>query len=961
MTLTAIPPCGASKDSKGRNRMAEVSMQEAFSHIKTTDETARLRIERDISRLMLRGDAAASLAEDICTRLTREALCTCAAIVLWDGDHNIVHTAAVDPGGALSDFVQAPSTKALAYAHAAPDAPRGAARQDPNTPKGGIHTLPLQHSNRIFGVLSVGLIDENPSHRTWLAPLAADIAIGLGRHRHWRRLLLFTDQSPQEISENGNALTEFLTGMVYRCRHDDHWTMTFLSGSVTALTGYRPDQLIHNRETAYGDLIHPDYRERVRNAVQDAVDHGQPFKITYPINRASGETRWVWEQGRAVPDDTGRAIGLEGYITDITDLKRTEEALRESEKRYRLLADNTMDIIWQMDMHLRFTYVNPVIEEVLGYAPDEFFGTMLSDHCSPEALQSVQTTILQALEAKTSHYHRTSVLSLTHKNGESIPFEVHAWFIYGKTPGPIGIQGISRDIRERLAAEDMARRQGERLQTIMDNIPLLITFLDPESGRLWINQAGEKALGLSQSELDPDDILRACYPDPEYRRYVWNFINRAEDRWEDFDTQTADGSVRNTVWKNVRLTDGSIISIGEDVTEVRRSQKRQQELEQQLRQAQKMEAVGRLAGGVAHDFNNLLAVILGYADLLLDTLPPSHVHYEPVSDIYKAATRARDLTRQLLAFSRKQVLSIAVLDVNKVVTGFNKLIRRVIGEDIALALKLASGLLQVRADVSQLEQVLMNLAVNARHAMPEGGRLVIETSRVELDRAYAEYTPGTQPGDYALITVSDTGCGMDPTTLHQIFEPFFTTKGKDGGTGLGLSTVYGIIKQHGGNIWVYSEPGQGATFKIYLPLATGDSPVDSASPPLPEPARLSASATVLVAEDDPNVRRLVGHILGPKGYQVLAANSVDDAVRIARSHAGSIDVLLSDIIMPGMNGPDLYARLVSIRPEMKVIFMSGYSGEAVSRYGALDPETPFLQKPFSARSLLAKIAQTLGS
>ena len=264
-----------------------------------------------------------------------------------------------------------------------------------------------------------------------------------------------------------------------------------------------------------------------------------------------------------------------------------------------------------------------------------------------------------------------------------------------------------------------------------------------------------------------------------------------------------------------------VIGIGEDVTEAHRSQKRQQQLEQQLLQAQKMETIGRLAGGVAHDFNNLLAVILGYADLLLETLPPSHVNYEPLTDIYEAATRARDLTRQLLAFGRKQVLSIERIDVNDVVTGFNKLIRRVIGEDIALELKLSSDPLPVQADVSQLEQVLMNLAVNARDAMPQGGRLSIETSMVELDQAYAEYTPGTKPGDYALITVNDTGAGMDPAILRQIFEPFFTTKGKDAGTGLGLSTVYGIVKQHGGNIWPYSEPGRGTTFKVYLPLATG--------------------------------------------------------------------------------------------------------------------------------------------
>ncbi|HSO17865.1 MAG TPA: ATP-binding protein, partial [Desulfosarcina sp.] len=277
---------------------------------------------------------------------------------------------------------------------------------------------------------------------------------------------------------------------------------------------------------------------------------------------------------------------------------------------------------------------------------------------------------------------------------------------------------------------------------------------------------------------------------------------------------------------------------------------------------------------------------------------------------------------------------------------------------IVLDLHLLTEPLPVTADISQLEQVLMNLAVNARDAMPRGGRLLIETRRVELDMDYVENTPGTTPGDYALIAVSDSGSGMDRATLQRIFEPFYTTKGKDVGTGLGLSTVYGIVKQHGGNIWAYSEPGEGSTFKVYLPLASAEKPAE-APPPDPHAAVDHGSATVLIAEDDPNVRRLTARILSSKGYHVLTSRSVDDAIRIGRSHVGPIDLLLSDVVMPGMTGPELHARLSPDRPEMKVIFMSGYSGEAVSRYGVLNHDTYFIQKPFAARTLLAKVAEAL--
>jgi len=336
-----------------------------------------------------------------------------------------------------------------------------------------------------------------------------------------------------------------------------------------------------------------------------------------------------------------------------------------------------------------------------------------------------------------------------------------------------------------------------------------------------------------------------------------------------------------------------------------------------------------------------------------------HPSYEPLQQIYQAGLRARDLTRQLLAFSRKQILEVTLVDVNSVVTGFEKLLRRLIGEDVQMNLALTSELLPIRADTAQLEQVLMNLAVNARDAMPDGGALNIETRAVELDEAYAGTRPGVIPGDYALISINDTGCGMGNEIIEHIFEPFFTTKDKDKGTGLGLSTCYGIVKQHGGNIWVYSEPGQGTTFNIYLPLAAREDGVNAQAVQQLSPVR--GAATVMIVEDDPIVRNLVSRILAERGYRVMVSDNVADAVDQARKCAGSepIHLVLADVVMPDMKGPEVFQKIAEYHPEVRVIFMSGYTDDVVVRYGIQKDAVAFIQKPFTVSGLLEKCQQVL--
>jgi signal transduction histidine kinase/CheY-like chemotaxis protein len=383
-----------------------------------------------------------------------------------------------------------------------------------------------------------------------------------------------------------------------------------------------------------------------------------------------------------------------------------------------------------------------------------------------------------------------------------------------------------------------------------------------------------------------------------------------------------------------------------------------EESRHQLRQAQKMEAIGRLAGGVAHDFNNLLTVIRGYSRMLLDRAPGPEFRggLERIDD---AADRAAALTSQLLAFSRRQVLQPKIFNLNSLVQNLEKMLRRLIGEDIEMRTVLASDLGSVRADRSQIEQVIMNLVVNSRDAMPKGGKLTIETSNVFLDEAYAQRHQTVQPGRYVLLGVSDTGVGIDPENLARIFEPFFTTKEMGKGTGLGLSMVYGIIKQSGGNIWVYSEPGRGTSFKIYLPLV--NAPADATTSEQSQSENSRGTETILLVEDDEQVRELAREALCVSGYEVLVAETPKAAIALCLSHRSQIDLLLTDVVMPGLSGPELATQVTAIRPEIKILYMSGYTAQAIVHHGELDANTFFIQKPFTPSSLSAKVREVLNS
>jgi signal transduction histidine kinase len=377
--------------------------------------------------------------------------------------------------------------------------------------------------------------------------------------------------------------------------------------------------------------------------------------------------------------------------------------------------------------------------------------------------------------------------------------------------------------------------------------------------------------------------------------------------------------------------------------------------EEQLAHAQKMEAVGRLAGGIAHDFNNLLSVIIGYAQFAQENLQPDSQLASDIEEIRQAGERAAGLTRQLLAFSRKQVLQPAVLNINEAVERMDKMLRRLLGEDVQFRTRLADNLDKVRADPGQLEQVIVNLAINARDAMPDGGKLTIETGNASLDKHYVEEHPEARTGPHVFIALSDTGFGMDAATREKIFEPFFTTKEMGRGTGLGLSTVYGIIKQSGGNIWVYSEPGRGTTFKVYLPRV--ESEVDAGEPALPEFVK-GGSETILVLEDEPGVRRLAVQVLEKAGYTVRAAENGDRAIELFGTDS-DVALLLTDVVLPGTGGPALAKQLQAINPRLKVLFMSGYTDNAIVHHGVLDAGVNFIEKPIRPDALLKKVRNIL--
>jgi two-component system cell cycle sensor histidine kinase/response regulator CckA len=674
--------------------------------------------------------------------------------------------------------------------------------------------------------------------------------------------------------------------------------------------------------------------------------------------------RHIWISVNAAPlfDQAHQVDKVVVTVEDVTEQVQTQRALEESTHMYNALVEQVPAIVYvsAMDGIGTTLYISPQLEDIVGYKPEEWLADpeLWIKRLHPDDRERMLSEFAQFLRSREPFRCEYRTLARdgrvvwVYEQAVALPEEL------GKQPVH---QGIIVDVTARKQAEQAVREAEERYRSIVENAVVGVFRTSVEGKLIAVNPSMARLFGFASPEAmkqNVNHIGRDLYVDPEHRREIIEAASRdsAMHRFES-EFRRTDGTIFTAQidTRLVRAQDGSPLYVEgfmDDITERKR-------LEAQLRQAQKMEAVGRLAGGVAHDFNNLLTAIIGYSDLALGKMDAGDPLFKDVLEIKKAAEQAGALTSQLLAFSRKQMLQPRNINPNDVVTHVEKMLKRLIGEHIELVLDLDPHLCNVKADPGQMEQVIVNLAVNARDAMPRGGRLLIRTGNVQLDESFVRNHVGATVGQYAMLAISDTGDGMDAETMAHLFEPFFTTKEQGSGTGLGLATVYGIVKQSGGCIWADSKPGTGTTFAIYLPQlgAAAEPPVPDV---LPQSAERPASETILVVEDNMSVRGLLCDVLEQLGYSVLQAADGVHALEVYESYNSRIHLLLSDIVMPGgVSGLDLAKHLTTLDPSMRVLLLSGYTHDAFGHDGALHGQIAFLQKPFAPDVLARRVREVL--
>jgi len=653
-----------------------------------------------------------------------------------------------------------------------------------------------------------------------------------------------------------------------------------------------------------------------------------------------------------VRDGSGNPLYFIGAVEDTTERKRAEKALRESEERFRAIFEHAAVGIAQVALDGRWLIVNQRLCAILGYTQAELRERTFQDLTYAEDRKASLAGMEMLLAGKREAY--TMEKRYLRKDGSLVWVLVSLSVVRDDSGDPEFFLTVIEDIAERKQAEEAL----VRLATAVEQAAESIVITDTDGTIQYVNPAFERTTGYARDEIIGQNprLLKSEKEDSALYDDLWETIKRGDVWTGHFTNRKKDGTLyeEEATISPVRDTSGNVVNF----VAVKRDVTKEVGLETQLMQAQKMEAVGQLAGGIAHDFNNLLTAVIGYSQLTLRNLGDRDPMRADIAEIEKAGLRAAELTGQLLAFSRKQVFQPKNLALNALVTDLQKMLRRLIGEDIELAAVLDLELGTVKADPGQLQQVIMNLIVNARDAMPEGGKLTIETANVDLDSDYAAQHFEVIPGAYCMLAISDNGSGMDEDTRSHIFEPFFTTKGLGRGTGLGLSTVYGIVKQSGGHISVKSDPGHGATFQIYLPrvveLAEDE---DLRREPLSLP---NGDETLLLVEDEAAVRELAARVLRDYGYTVLEASDPSQALRAIDEHsADEVQLLVTDVVMPQMSGRDLAEQLAPLRPDMRVLYVSGYTDRAIVHHGVLDEGTPFLQKPFTAEALVCKVREVL--
>ncbi len=657
---------------------------------------------------------------------------------------------------------------------------------------------------------------------------------------------------------------------------------------------------------------------------------------------------------------------VEREVREAQERRAARETLRESETLLALVFDSVADPLFSLLVEgegvYRFVAVNEVFLRATGLGRDRVVGRLVEEVLPPSSHELVKGHYREAIRTRT----QTRWTEIAEFPAGKRVGEVCVMPVFDAAGRCTHIVGSVHDITDRVRSEEALRQAELRLVQFLENMPLAGVFvLDAEGRPAYANSKAIELLGKGVepsatparlADTDRAFVAGTSDPYPSERMPIVRALRGESSMVDDMEIRSEGRRALLEVWGcPIRDSAGRVayaLAAFNDITERRK-------LEQQFRQAQKMEAVGRLAGGVAHDFNNILTGIIGYSDLLLRRLSPLDPLRPDLEEIRKLGDRAAGLTRQLLAFSRQQVLQPRVLDPNAIVSGIEKMLRRLIGEDVDLRMALGRDVGRVRADPGSLEQVVMNLAVNARDAMPKGGKLAIETANSEADEGTIAKHPGTRRGPHVLIAVTDTGTGMDPGTLAHLFEPFFTTKPQGKGTGLGLSTVYGIVQQSGGHVAVYSEPGRGSTFKVYLPRV--DAPAEVALPAEAAPAELRGSETVLVVEDEAGLREIARRVLTEAGYRVLEGTNGREALVLAIHHEGPIHVLLTDVVMPEMSGPELVRKLQFARPDTRVLYTSGYTAHGALQNGSLAAGVAFLMKPFAPDALLRKVRDVLAA
>lgn len=672
------------------------------------------------------------------------------------------------------------------------------------------------------------------------------------------------------------------------------------------------------------------------------------------------ETNGITKAGRLIDvsialspvwDSTGTVMGACVIARDITAQKRAEKTAIESEAQYRLLFESSPMPMWVFDRNsLAFLAVNEAAVRQYGFTRHDFADMTLLD-IRPDA--DIPRLLKHMAQTKPG-LQNVEVWRHRRKDGSIIHVEItaHSLNFQGRDAELV----LAHDITDRQKAEERLRQSEERFSKAFRSSPFGITIATESEGRIvdanpaflkMVGYTREDVIGRTAAELNIwSDAQRSNLKHQQ-------LVNQDPAKLFEARFQAGSGETKLVQFaiERIQLHDvPCVLAIIHDVTEARR-------LEEQLRRSQKMEGMGRLAGGIAHDFNNLLSVIIGYCDLSQGHFQNEHPVAKHIEQIKKAGERAASLTRQLLAFSRQQVLHPRILNLNAVVESTNKMLLRLIGEDVSLVFKPKESLNSVRVDLGQIEQVLMNLAVNARDAMPEGGKIVIETANIHLDETYSQIHEVVKPGHYVMLSVSDTGVGMNQATLSRVFEPFFTTKEPSRGTGLGLSTVYGIVKQSSGYIWVYSEPFRGTAVKIYFPSV--DQPAESLVPSQTMVSLPTGIETILLVEDDEALRKVTTSLLEMSGYKVLEANNAASAIELSHRHEGEIALLLTDVIMPGKSGPDLALDVKRHRPGISILYASGYTGDIIAHQGVLDPGITLLSKPFSKETLLNTVRTVL--